>query len=108
MISTLVARKLSIAAMHYLVKDDNIRAFAAVDGIMQITKELDTSGLICPMPILQAKKALNGLTSGQLLRVVSTDSVAFADFVSFARATGNKLLGSYQVAESYYFIIEKQ
>jgi TusA-related sulfurtransferase len=40
---------------------------------MQADKELDTSGLNCPLPILKAKKALAELNSGQLLKVIATD-----------------------------------
>jgi len=47
---------------------------------MQIDKELDARGLNCPLPILKAKKALAGLESGQLLRVVSTDQGSVRDF----------------------------
>ena len=32
-------------------------------------KELDASGLACPMPIVKTKKALEGLAPGQVLRV---------------------------------------
>ena len=38
---------------------------------MQVDKEIDTSGLNCPLPILRAKKALNDLHSGQTLKVLS-------------------------------------
>ena len=40
---------------------------------MQFDKELDARGLSCPLPILKTKKALNDLTSGQVLKVVSTE-----------------------------------
>ena len=36
-------------------------------------KELDTSGLNCPLPIIKAKKEINGMDSGQVLHVISTD-----------------------------------
>jgi len=41
---------------------------------MNAQKELDTRGLNCPLPILKAKKALADMVSGELLRVVATDS----------------------------------
>ena len=59
---------------------------------MQIHKELDTRGLNCPLPILKAKKSLGEMTSGQLLRVVSTDAGSLRDFQAFARQTGNDLV----------------
>ncbi|MBU4612560.1 sulfurtransferase TusA family protein [Achromobacter sp. GG226] len=54
--------------------------------------DIDTSGLTCPLPILRAKKALATLTTGQVLRVVSTDPHSMADFRAFCRQTGNALL----------------
>lgn len=54
--------------------------------------ELDTSSLHCPLPILKAKKALMALTSGQILRVTTTDPGALQDFERFAQQTGNTLL----------------
>ena len=36
-------------------------------------KELDTSGLNCPLPIIKAKKEINGMDSGQTLKIISTD-----------------------------------
>ena len=59
---------------------------------MNIDKELDARGLNCPLPILKAKKALAEMTSGQILRVVSTDAGSVRDFQAFAKQTGNELV----------------
>ena len=59
---------------------------------MADTRELDTRGLNCPLPILKAKKALAALDSGDLLRVISTDPGSMRDFQAFARQTGNELV----------------
>jgi len=53
--------------------------------------EVDASGLKCPLPILRAKKALAQLESGQVLKVVTTDTHAIKDFQAFAKQTGNLL-----------------
>ncbi|MFA5598451.1 MAG: sulfurtransferase TusA family protein [Pusillimonas sp.] len=54
--------------------------------------EVDASGLKCPLPILRAKKALAQLQSGQVLKVVTTDTNAVRDFQAFCRQTGNTLV----------------
>ena len=59
---------------------------------MSASREIDTRGLNCPLPILKAKKALTDMQSGQLLRVVSTDAGSVRDFQAFARQTGNELV----------------
>lgn len=70
-------------------------------------KELDASGLNCPLPILRTKKALSDLTSGQVLHVIATDPGSVKDFDAFARQTGNQLLESRQEDGKYYFLLRK-
>ena len=62
---------------------------SAVDCI-----ELDTVGLLCPMPLLKAKRALNAMESGQHLRVLATDQGSVRDFQVFAEHSGNILISS--------------
>ena len=59
---------------------------------LNIDVELDTRGLNCPLPILKAKKSLASMTSGQLLRVVATDTGSLRDFQAFCKQTGNDLV----------------
>jgi TusA-related sulfurtransferase len=59
---------------------------------MIIDKEIDTSGLNCPLPILKAKKALAELKSGQTLKVVATDPGSLRDFQAFTKQTGHELV----------------
>ncbi|MFN0160120.1 MAG: sulfurtransferase TusA family protein, partial [Burkholderiales bacterium] len=40
---------------------------------MNFDKDVDARGLNCPLPILRAKKALNDMGSGQVLRILATD-----------------------------------
>lgn len=60
--------------------------------VMNADLELDARGLNCPLPILKAKKALAGMASGQLLKVICTDAGSVRDFQAFAKQTGNELL----------------
>ena len=70
-------------------------------------QELDARGLNCPLPILRAKKALNGLQNGQVLRIRATDPGAVKDFDAFCKATGNELVSSGQDGGEYVFQIRK-
>ena len=72
-----------------------------------ITQELDTRGLNCPLPILRAKKVINGLQQGQVLRIRATDPGAVKDFDAFCKATGNELVSSEQNGGEYVFQIRK-
>ena len=70
-------------------------------------QELDASGLNCPFPILRAKKALNGMTSGQVLHIIATDPGSVKDFEAFAKQTGNVLQESKEAGGKYEFLIQK-
>jgi TusA-related sulfurtransferase len=75
---------------------------------MQAHKELDTRGLNCPLPILKAKKALADMTSGQVLRVVSTDPGSVRDFQAFARQTGNELVEQSTGAGDFVHLLRRR
>ena len=75
---------------------------------MDITKEVDARGLNCPLPILKAKKALSELTSGDLLRVLSTDPGSVRDFQAFARQTGNELVEQQTTDEQFVHVLRRR
>ncbi len=75
---------------------------------MDITNEVDARGLNCPLPILKAKKALSELTSGQLLRVLSTDPGSVRDFQAFAKQTGNELVEQQSTPEQFVHVLRRR
>ena len=75
---------------------------------MNFDKDLDARGLNCPLPILRAKKALNELTSGQVLRIIATDPGSVQDFHAFSKQTGNALLSHSQADREFTFFIKKK
>ena len=57
-------------------------------------RELDTSGLNCPMPLVKARKTIGELEPGQILKVLSTDRGSIKDFQGWAKIASNiELLG---------------
>ncbi len=58
--------------------------------------ELDVRGLICPLPVLRARKALMALQPGDTLRVFCTDPAAAADFPAYCTTAGHALVESRQ------------
>jgi len=75
---------------------------------MEMTRELDTRGLNCPLPILKAKKALAEMASGELLRVVSTDPGSVRDFQAFARQTGNELVEQTSSEKDFSHVLRRR
>ncbi len=76
--------------------------------MMHADKEIDTRGLNCPLPILKAKKALADLSTGQTLKVVSTDQGSVRDFQAFARQTGNELVGQETVNNEFVHVLRRR
>jgi tRNA 2-thiouridine synthesizing protein A len=54
--------------------------------------ELDARGLLCPLPVLKARKRLAPLAPGAVLRVVADDPAARVDVPHFCREQGHDLL----------------
>ena len=75
---------------------------------MHIHKEIDTRGLNRPLPILKAKKSLNEMQSGELLKVVSTDAGSVRDFQAFARQTGNELVEQSTQADEFIHFLRRR
>jgi tRNA 2-thiouridine synthesizing protein A len=74
---------------------------------MHFDQEFDASGLACPMPIVKTKKALSGMDSGQVLRVIATDPGSVCDIAAFAEETGNPLLSSSEEEGKFIFFLRK-
>ncbi len=75
---------------------------------MQYDEQVDARGLSCPLPLLKAKLALNGLESGQVLRVLATDAGSQRDIASFCRLAEHQLLHGEQTAEGVFvYLIRK-
>ena len=70
-------------------------------------QQLDARGLNCPLPILRAKKALNGMDAGQILKIIATDPGSVKDFEAFANQTGNELMDSTENGGEFEFMMKK-
>jgi tRNA 2-thiouridine synthesizing protein A len=70
-------------------------------------RDLDASGLNCPLPILRAKKMLAGMSRGQVLKVISTDQGSLKDFEAFCKQTNNPLLSSAEQGGKFIFYLKK-
>lgn len=70
-------------------------------------RTLDTSGLVCPIPILKTKKTLAEMAIGSVLEVLATDPAAPKDFIAFCGATGNALLSTEARDGLFRFLIKR-
>ena len=73
----------------------------------EANQELDARNLNCPLPILKAKKKINGMESGQVLKIMATDPGSVKDFEAFCKQTGNELLESSESGSEFHFLLKK-
>ena len=68
-------------------------------------KLLDVSGLLCPLPVLKARKRLEALAPGHVLKVIATDPMSAIDMPHFCNEQGHTLLEFSNVAGTFTFRI---
>lgn len=74
---------------------------------MEHDHDLDARGLLCPLPVLKARKRLAALAPGQVLRMTADDPAAAVDVPHFCAEAGHALLGQSREGASRIFLIRK-
>jgi TusA-related sulfurtransferase len=67
---------------------------------------LDAKNLSCPMPIVKLKKAIDGLQSGQILKMEATDPGSMADVKAWSERVGHPLLSAEERGKIFVFYIK--
>lgn len=71
----------------------------------ETTDVLDTCGLLCPLPVLKARKRLGTLAPGARLRVLADDPAALVDIPHFCAEQQHDLLEQGETAEGALFFV---
>ena len=71
------------------------------------TTTVDAQGLLCPLPVLRARKSMKALTTGETLEVLATDPGSVTDFAAYCKTTGDELVESSEVDGVFRFLIRK-
>ncbi len=74
---------------------------------MEFDKEVDATGLKCPLPILRCKKGLSDMQAEQTLKIMATDPGSVKDFDAFCKQTGHELLQQDEADSVFTFYIKK-
>ncbi len=69
--------------------------------------DLDAKGLLCPLPVLKARKRLQALETGQVLRVVADDPAAIIDVPHFCNEAGHTLVDTQDLGAAQVYFIRK-
>ncbi|MBV1867854.1 MAG: sulfurtransferase TusA family protein [Marinosulfonomonas sp.] len=75
---------------------------------MEFDNDLDAIGLLCPLPVLKARKRLAGLKLGQVLRILADDPAAAIDVPHFCIESGHELIATDRTAQHQIFFIRKK
>jgi TusA-related sulfurtransferase len=68
---------------------------------------LDCRELLCPMPVIRTRQAMDELSAGQVLEMIATDPGSRADIEAWTRQTGHELLAWEQEDGVYRYFIRK-
>lgn len=76
---------------------------------IQADKTVDARSMGCPGPLLEAKKAIGGVTVGQVLEIMSGDHGSREDIPAWCKKTGQEYLGFVERAgyDSIYVVRRK-
>ena len=69
---------------------------------------VDTSGTCCPIPVVEARKAVARLEIGQTMELIATDPGSRVDMVAWTANTGHELLASQADGGTYRFLIRRK
>jgi tRNA 2-thiouridine synthesizing protein A len=70
--------------------------------------ELDVTELLCPLPVLKARKRLEAMSSGSVLQVVATDPMSAIDMPHFCNEQGHELLSQQVHGRHHIFRIKRK
>ena len=70
-------------------------------------RQIDCTGLFCPMPIVKTRAAMAKMAAGETLAMLSDDPASDPDMRSWAQNTGHELLEVTRNGPVYRFVIRK-
>lgn len=76
-------------------------------GMSEISETLDATGLLCPLPVLKARKRLKSLPDGAVLEMLADDPAAIIDVPHFCAEAGHDLLSQTDDGVHQVYLIRK-
>ena len=74
----------------------------------QPAETIDTSGRLCPFPIVETAKAVRRLADGAVLLVIATDPGIAIDMPMWCKATRHEHLATYQDGPRWVSYVRKR
>lgn len=79
-----------------------------ISGVMMWDQEIDATGLLCPLPVLKARKRLSGMAPGAVLRLIATDPAAVIDVPHFCAEAGHDLISTAEEGAAQIYLIRRR
>ena len=73
----------------------------------EINEELDTSGLMCPEPVMMLHNKIRDLAAGDIIKITATDPSTRRDIPKFCHFLNHELLAQSEKNNRYFYIIKK-
>lgn len=73
----------------------------------KIAKTLDVKGLLCPIPVLKAKRTIGEINTGEVMEILSTDPGSKSDIPVWAKRTGHEVLEVKEEANVLTFYVRR-
>ncbi len=70
--------------------------------------ELDVRGLVCPLPLIKTKKAMEQINSGEVLKIIATDPNTVNDIPAWVKNSGHRLIKLDQEEGQFKFYVKKE
>ena len=68
--------------------------------------ELDTRGLLCPLPVLKLRKLIKSIEHKDKIKLITDDPAAILDVPHFCNEQGHQILESFKEKDYDLFIID--
>ena len=94
-----------LAGGHILV--DRLKHTPYLQVMDSETTHLDARGLLCPLPVLKARKRLQSLEIGATLTMIADDPAAIIDVPHFCAESGHELVSSQADGSDQTYVIRK-
>ena len=80
---------------------------APASKLVNPDRQIDCTGLFCPMPLVKTREAMTQMVVGEVLEMLSDDPASEADMRSWSRNTGHDLLEVGRSGAVYRFVVRK-
>lgn len=79
-----------------------------ISSAMNWDQEIDATGLLCPLPVLKARKRLAGMLPGGVLKLIASDPAAVVDVPHFCAESGHELISSAEEDGTQIYLIRRR